>query len=438
MANFFKASSKKALTGQLITLDIDRLDFNGCGIGRYKNKPVFITGALVNEQVSVKVFEQKSKYFRAKLLDVVRPSESRVVAQCAHFKVCGGCDLQHLAFSQHLNFKQHNVTELFARHDITQVLPWQKPIIGSPWQYRRKARIGVQYNKQGHATVGFRRKATNDLCEIKNCPVLVESLSDIFTLLRQLLNKLTTTQAIGHIEVIATEQVTLIVRQLKKFTSQEQQHWLDTANKNQWQVIFDEGDKLTSLNTIKPLVYPITEQINITFEPKDFIQINHDVNVQMVEQALDWLALNSTDHVLDLFCGLGNFSLPMAKQVAQVTGVEGIQSMVDKATKNAQANAIDHCHFYQADLNDAWLDKAWAKQNYHCVLLDPARAGAFVATQQLITLNIAKVLYVSCDPATLARDSKLYLEAGYIMEKIALMDMFSQTKHIETMVLFSR
>ena len=158
----------------------------------------------------------------------------------------------------------------------------------------------------------------------------------------------------------------------------------------------------------------------------------------MVEQAQAWLGLNDRDVVLDLFCGLGNFSLPIAQKVSGVVGIEGIASMVEKAQENAEKNAISNCQFYQADLNSDWQNQVWAQQKYTKVLLDPARAGAYQALTQLLKFKVTKLLYVSCDPASLARDAKLLIEHGYKIEKIALMDMFSQTKHVETMVLFSQ
>ena len=157
----------------------------------------------------------------------------------------------------------------------------------------------------------------------------------------------------------------------------------------------------------------------------------------MVEQALVWLALNDNDIVLDLFCGLGNFSLPIAQKSSAVVGIEGIASMVEKAQENAQINSITNCQFYQADLNNDWQNELWAKQTYTKVLLDPARAGAYQALTQLLSYKVSKILYVSCDPTSLARDAKLLIDQGYKIEKIALMDMFSQTKHVETMVMFS-
>ncbi|WP_281556107.1 23S rRNA (uracil(1939)-C(5))-methyltransferase RlmD [Thalassomonas sp. RHCl1] len=437
MANFFKASTKKHALGQKITVQIERLDLNGCGVGHYQKKPVFVAGALVGEKARVRVVEQKSKYLRGQLLALENESEHRVAPFCRHYQKCGGCDLQHLAYPQQLSFKQEKVMQLFARNQINTPLPWQPPLLAGEKHYRRKARIGVQYAKDGSATIGFRQKATNDLVALDACPVLVEPATGIFALLKPLLAGLSVKRAIGHIEVLVTGHTTLIVRQLKPLTDEDKALWLQAAKDHGWQILLDNGKDLLPLTQVEPLSYALSDALTISFTGKDFIQVNHEMNVQMVDQALDWLALEPGDKVLDLFCGLGNFSLPVAARVQQLTGVEGVQDMVERAQKNARDNGLENCAFYQADLNSSWQDLPWAQERFDKALLDPARAGALEAIEQLLKFKIATLLYVSCDPATLARDSKVLLAAGYKIEKIAIMDMFSQTKHVETMVLFS-
>jgi 23S rRNA (uracil1939-C5)-methyltransferase len=438
MANFFKATPKKQQVGHEVNVDITRLDFNGCGVGQYHNKPIFIEGTLAGEEVSVKVIEQKNKYSRGRLIEVLAPSDNRAIAKCQHFLNCGGCDLQHIEQSLQLDFKQQKITELFARNGNDNSLPWQESIVSEPWHYRRKARIGVQYDKAGQVTVGFRQRGSNQLINIKNCVVLVEPLNKIFVPLKKLLAKLSGKNAIGHIEVISSDKVTVVVRQLEKLTSQDKQHWQNFSDNNSCEILMDNGKAVTPLltNTLAPLTYDLDDNIKIEFSSENFIQVNHSVNKQMIAQALSWLNLTEQDSVLDLFCGLGNFSLPIAKKVAQVVGIEGVDPMVIKAQENAQLNGLTNCEFYQADLNSNWQSEAWSKHKYTKLLLDPARAGAYQALEQLVRFNIATVLYVSCDPATLAKDSELLLAHGYRIEKISLMDMFSQTKHIETMVLF--
>ncbi|SEK72211.1 23S rRNA m(5)U-1939 methyltransferase [Colwellia chukchiensis] len=437
MVQIFKASSKKTQVKQNLTVTVQRLDQHGCGVAVQGKKAVFIDGALPGETVQVQVYEQKSKFLKAKLQQVITESEARVAVKCRHFYHCGGCNLQHLAYQQQLTYKQDKVSQLFAREGINIALPWQSHITSQPWQYRRKARIGVQYNKQGNAIIGFRRRASNDLTTITSCPVLDAAFADIFTELTALLPKLSGKNAIGHVEVIAANANVVVVRQLLNASPQDKQHWQDFAKKNNYLVYLDDGKQLTALSDDQPLHYRVTDTLTIEFSVNDFIQINHKVNQQMVAQAQAWLALKPQDRVLDLFSGLGNFSLPIAQQVQAVVGIEGVPAMVAKAQNNAKRNGIDNCQFYQADLNSDWHAQPWVTVKYTKALLDPARAGAYQAIRQLLLLNIKSILYVSCDPATLARDAKLLLSHGYKVEKIALIDMFSQTKHVETMVMFS-
>ncbi|NQY64582.1 MAG: 23S rRNA (uracil(1939)-C(5))-methyltransferase RlmD [Alteromonadaceae bacterium] len=443
MANFFKASNKKQSLGQSLKIKVERLDINGCGVGRHQNKPVFIDGALPGEVVSVKIIEQKGKYYRARLLNVDQSHQHRISPKCRHFNICGGCDLQHLAFSEHNTFKQQKVTELFARNALLDDLPWQPSIIGKAWNYRRKARIGVQYDKNGRATIGFRQKGTNTLAAIKSCPVLVEPFADIFDQLKPLLAQLTVYQSIGHIEVIATEHLTLVVRQLKPLNDEDTKLWLKYSQQYHWQVFINNGKEINAITPSSPLHYtlsenPLSQNIELVFDVNNFIQVNHQVNVEMVNQAIDWLDLNQKDKVLDLFCGLGNFSLPMAQKVQQVIGVEGVHSMVEQASNNAKASNIDNCYFYQADLSENWISERWAQYSFTKVLLDPARSGAYEAVCQIVKLKIPQILYVSCEPTTLAKDCQYLLSKGYKIEKIGLMEMFAQTKHVETMVLFKK
>ncbi len=466
MANYFKAAVKPKTSNQQLTVTVDKLDMNGVGVARWQNKPIFIAGVLPNEIVDVKVIEQKSKYARAKLISIDKESDHRVIPQCQHFGLCGGCDLQMLDLEEQLLFKQQKITDLFSRSFSTQnmtpaintaQLPWQAAIKSSPWHYRRKARIGVQFDKNAQATIGFRQKSTNQLASIKSCPVLVEPLNAIFPLLKKLLAKLTVKSAIGHIEVIQADiidtnseekiqkdnQVVLVVRQLKPMNDTDIGLWQSYAQRYCWHVIIDDGNKQLPLVDIKggnssELSYELADTSKIYFSSNDFIQINHQVNNAMISQALAWLNVFATDNVLDLFCGLGNFSLALAKYAKRVVGVEGMQAMVEKATQNSLVNGFDNCQFYQADLNSHWLLEPWVKgQVFDKVLLDPARAGAEQAVSQIAELKIPCVLYVSCDPATLARDSAILVSQGYKLEKISLMDMFSQTKHVETMVLFT-
>ena len=438
MVKIFKANQAKKNTNthSTIALSIDKFDINGVGIGRYKGKPAFVEYALPDEKVQAKVISSNSKLIKAKLLSVDEVSEQRAPITCKHFYLCGGCDLQHLTMESQLNFKQDKVNQLFARQGLCD-LPWQTPLSEQPWYYRRKARIGVQYDKNGQAIIGFRKKLSNDITPIKQCHVLAKAGEYIFSSLKQVLSQLTQRKAIGHIEVIFTEQVHLVIRQLKTLSTQDKQIWLQAAQQNQWQLYIDDGQQTEPLTSTPSLSYCL-DDIKLSFKPQHFIQVNAGLNQLMVAQAIAWLSPNSDDRVLDLFCGLGNFSLAIASKVDEVVGVEGINEMVQQASENAVSNNIANCHFYQANLNDDWQQQAFAQGHFSTIILDPARAGALQACQQLVKFNAKKILYVSCEPKTLAADAAFLTQQGYKIEKIQLIDMFSQTKHVETMVLFHR
>lgn len=459
MANFFKPSAKSSsklsakqgLVNHIIEFKITRLDQNGCGVGSYQNSSVFVENTLPNEVVKVKVVEQKSKYIKAQLLEHISLNPDRVTPFCRYFSKCGGCDLQHMSETQQLEFKKNKVLGLLARVGIDQELPWQPTLQSESAAYRRKARIGVQFNKNNEATVGFRKKASNELINIRHCPILTTELSDIFAQLKKTIDQLSSLNSVGHVEVISASKPVVVVRQLTALLNNDKQVWLKAAAQHNWQLCFDNGNNHFTVineeeNSVIPaplalLQYQLLDNTVIKYQADDFIQVNHHVNQLMVAQALQWLALTATDRVLDLFCGLGNFTLPIAKHVADVVGIEGVPTMVTKAEKNAFINNVKNCRFFQADLNMPWqsqqVSESWQSQRYNKILLDPARAGAEVAVQQLQQYHAEKILYVSCDPASLARDSALLLAQGYQIEKIALMDMFSHTKHIETMVLFT-
>ncbi len=437
MANFFKASPQKSKTQQPLKVTVSHLDQQGCGVALIAKKPTFIDGVLPGEIAEVKIHQQNSKYAKAKLIKLIKASDDREAPKCAHYYQCGGCNLQHMQYAQQLTFKQEKVEQLFSRQAIVDSLPWQAAIAADAWHYRRKARIGVQYNKRDEPIIGFRQRESNNLTEIKSCPVLVTEFEDIFIELRAILPKLSGKNAIGHVEIIAANNNAVVIRQLSKMSKTDKKLWQQFSEKSQYLIHIDDGKQIAPLFSELALFYALTDTLNIEFSPHDFIQVNHAVNQQMVKQAMSWMKLEQDDVVLDLFCGLGNFSLPIAQSVQSVVGVEGVQDMVVRAEENAKTNGLDNCQFYQADLNKDWQNHVWAKRTYTKVLLDPARAGAYEALTQLVKFNIEKILYVSCDPASLARDTKLLIEHGYKIEKIAVMDMFSQTKHVETMIMFS-
>ncbi|WP_068546743.1 23S rRNA (uracil(1939)-C(5))-methyltransferase RlmD [Thalassotalea crassostreae] len=439
MVNFYKPKAVKKQQNRLITVEINSLDINGDGVSRIGKKPVFISGALPGEKVEAKVSEEKSKYLRARAIKIYQQSEQRVEPKCRHFYQCGGCDLQHMSSDAQIAYKQKKVATLFSRNADLNDLPWQAPLISEQWNYRRKARIGVQYNKLNQTTIGFRQKGSNVLTPVKSCHLLPSIFADEFSAFHELLDNFTSHRAISHIEIIDAERPAVIFRQVAKLTAHDLALLEKFSTSKDYQLLLQTDNAIVDLNKQKPglFSYDICGS-QLQFSESDFVQVNSHLNIAMVEQAIDYLQLEASDTVLDLFCGLGNFSIPMAKMVNKVIGVEGVQAMVDRAQSNAQLNQLSNCEFLQADLNVEKDRFDWLNSDIDKVLLDPARAGAFNAVKNIVELNVNLILYISCDPATMTRDAKILFEHGYKLEKLSLMDMFSQTRHVETMALFIR
>ncbi|WOH37337.1 23S rRNA (uracil(1939)-C(5))-methyltransferase RlmD [Thalassotalea fonticola] len=443
MVNFYKPKAVKKSINQQLTVEIKSLDMNGDGVARQGKKPIFVELALPGETVEVKVTEEKSKYLRAKAKKILVAASTRIKPVCKHFYQCGGCDLQHLDYEQQLTFKQQKISDLFRRNSNIEHLPWETALHVDIWHYRRKARIGVQYNKLNQAIVGFRQKSSNVLTPIKSCPVLPDVFADEFSDFSTLINSFSSKQAISHIEVIAAEEPLVIFRQVRKLSTEDQQKLLEFNQHKPYQIALQQDGGLHYLVTQNsPYLSYKVNGCDLQFSPTDFVQVNINLNTKMVNQAIQWLALEPQDNILDLFCGLGNFSLPIAKQVNSVIGVEGVQDMVERADMNAQANQLTNCKFYQADLNAETNDWPWltadSENMVNKIVLDPARAGAYNAVKNIVELNVNTVLYISCDAATMARDAKVLLDNGFTLRKICLMDMFSHTRHVETMALFCR
>ncbi len=420
---------------------IERFDHQGAGIAYQNNKPIFVDGALPGEQVVVHITEQKSKFFRGQLIKIQQPSPNRIEAFCPHYQTCGGCNLQHVDHQQQIELKQQSLTQLMKKF-AGEKLQLQAPIVSPSLAYRRRARISLKFDpKQAQLQFGFRQKNSQQIVNLDHCPVLVDELNVLLTPLQTTLAKFSQPKQLGHVELAFDGQHSaVLLRYTAQLTADEQQALIEFAqaqqvtmywltNSGQLQCLF--GDKLQCIETGHV----------IPFLPTDFIQVNQSVNQKMVEQALEWLDLSSSDRVLDLFCGLGNFSFALAECVDTVVGVEGIAAMVDSAKCNAELNNIDNIEFYQADLEQLqWLNgqasMLWARQQFDKILLDPARAGASGVIDNIARLGAKAVVYVSCNPATLARDSQSLSQQGYQLQKLAMLDMFPHTSHLESMALF--
>jgi len=444
MAQFFKAAPKNSIKSRILkNILVEKLDHQGRGIAFFQKKPLFIEGALIGDTLDVQVTESKKRYNKAIISKIQQASEQRIAATCPHYVQCGGCHLQHTPQENQIRIKEHGLLDLFSRFAKQTPVELQSAIQSDEWGYRRSARFGVQFNrKTKKVQMGFRRALSNDLIDQKVCPVLKAPLEALIVPLKALLNSLTSKANLGHIEMINSDQgVVILLRHLKALPHSDVTLIQEFSDKHQINFFSQPAkDELILLSGDCKLSYQLPAwDCTLNFNATDFLQVNEAVNQKMVEQALSWLDLCMDDKILDLFCGLGNFTLPIATQVASVVGVEGVQKMVDRATANAQANNIANATFFQADLSAEGLSKqAWANSAFNKVLLDPARAGALESIPFIISLKPSHIVYVSCDPVTLARDSQLLLEQGYKLDKLGLLDMFPQTGHMESMALFIR
>ncbi|PSU46002.1 23S rRNA (uracil(1939)-C(5))-methyltransferase RlmD [Photobacterium frigidiphilum] len=451
MARFFKPQKRKITDTKHKEIVINRLDHLGAGIGHLNNKSIFVDGLLPGEKALVQITDDKKQYARAKVIKRLIDSPARIKPHCPIYDQCGGCNLQHLSHQGQVFAKQQALSDLMVKFAGDQQVAVDKqragdqqraaieqvtPIIAAEHHYRRCARFSVLLGKDGQLQFGFRKKQSKDIVNVKQCPVLAESLNELLPPLRSLLSTLKGQRHLGHIELIEADNGRVVlIRHLKPFSDKDMTLILNFAQEqNVILFLAPTSDDIELIHGETP--YYRLDDLTLHFSPKDFIQVNRDVNKKMVEQATDWLDLQPNDRVLDLFCGLGNFSLPLAKHAKAVVGVEGIDEMVHRATENAMCNKQNNATFYQANLDDDVTKLAWAREPFNKILLDPARAGAAGVMEHVVKLKPERVVYVSCNPATLARDSQVLLKKGYQLERLGMLDMFPQTGHLESMALF--
>lgn len=429
------------------TLDITALSHEGRGIASIDGITTFISGALPDEKVNCKITKRHKRYFEGIVTDVVTPSPLRVEPECAHFNVCGGCSEQHIRMDAQLHFKQTVLLEQlnhFGKVTPENILP---PISGNPWGYRRKARLGVRYvKKKERILVGFREKFSNFLTDVQRCPVLHPRVGNSISALGELIASLKQFDHIPQIEVaVSDNEVALIFRHLTSLPDEDIKKLCEFGQANMMQIYLQPNSpekihKIWPQDQQEKLTYTLPSyQLEMQFHPLDFIQVNGEINHLMIDQALKFLDLQSDDHVLDLFCGLGNFTLPIARHAKHVTGVEGGQEMVKRAQENALHNKIENVDFYAANLMDPTPTSAWLQKKFEKILLDPPRTGAQEIIEYFPNVGANRIVYVSCNPATLARDAgKLVYTQGYKLKQVGVVNMFPHTSHIEAIALFEK
>jgi len=434
---------KQSTDGRLLNLTIDNLNSEGQGVARSGKDIYFVPGALPGESVSARLLGRARKIWNTRLVAVTEASPERTDPLCEHYQRCGGCDLQHLSYEAQLRFKQERAARELSRQGVI-VPQWQPPLQAEPWHYRRKARLGVRFSKeQGNNFVGFREANSNHLTNIGRCPVLPEHPALHWGEWRELINTLIGRSHITQIEPLwADNALAFVLRVIRPLGAADvdgiigflQTHAADDRPLQLW-VREEKGGDARCLWPENPeTLWHEVAGMRLMISPEDFVQINPAVNRAMVAQALDWLAPQAEEVIWDLFAGHGNFSMPLATTAGSVTAVEVQDSMVQQLKQQAEGLALP-LQAVCADLSEPQSLMSLAKPD--AVLLDPPRAGAAEVMPQLIETRPGRILYVSCDVATLARDAGMLCEAGYAVQKAGIMDMFPQTHHVETMLLLS-
>lgn len=432
-------------------LDILDLSHDGRGVARRDGgKAVFVAGALPGERVTARQTARSRHFDEAVALDVLRASPDRVTPRCPHFGTCGGCALQHLDESVQILAKQRVLLENFER--IGHVSPGAvlPPLTGGAWYYRRKGRFSVRrVEKKDRTLVGFRERDPRFVAELHECHTVVPQVGTLIPALSQLVDGMEARRAIPQIEFIVGDAagtfdgLALVFRHLEPLGEGDLAALRAFGERHRVAMYLQPG----GVDTVRPL-WPEAPSlsfrledwdVSLAFRPLDFIQVNAPINALMIARAFELLDLQPADRVLDLFCGLGNFTLPMARRVAAVVGVEGDAGLVARAKENAGRNALDNATFHAADLTQDQRGTAWMRQGFDKLLLDPPRSGAIDVLRQLPLDAFGRIVYVSCHPASLARDAGyLVNERGWRLASAGVMDMFPQTAHVESIALFER
>lgn len=426
---------------------VHALSHDGRGIATIEKKTTFISGALPGETVTYRINQKRSTYNEAALVDVIHPSPERVTPPCQHFGVCGGCSLQHMSMDTQIQLKQQTLLDQlkhFGQVTPANILP---PLSATSLGYRRKARLGAKFViKKDKMLVGFREKSSNYLADLERCIVLHPEVGERLTDLSQLIRSMDLYQHIPQIEVaIGDSDVALVFRHLEPLSQTDKDKLINFGEKHHFHIYLQPNapatvEKIWPPDSAPRLTYTLPDDdLTFLFHPLDFTQINLDINRMMVRQAIALLELTATDTVLDLFCGIGNFTLPIARHAGHVVGVEGGTEMVTRAQDNAKHNHIENADFYAANLQAPPLDAPWMKTAYDKVLLDPPRTGAKEILPYLATCTPKRIVYVSCNPATLARDAgELVNQYGYKLTHVGIINMFPHTAHIEAMAVFDK
>jgi len=439
------ASAAPSKTAVPKLLDVSGLALDGRGVAHHQGKAVFVAGGLPGERVSVQHYRHHKRFDECQLRDYEQASGERTDPACPHFASCGGCQLQHLQARAQIVYKQASVLELLARQASVTPEFIEDPILSASEAYRSRARLAVSKSGQ----LGFRQEGSDTLVAISSCLVLDARLQVLLAPLQQWLDSLRAESgrakpvAVTHIELIAVDSgVGVLLRHPQPVAVDQRkalQQLLTDTSLNIWWQAKKQGslEGSNGLPCEPSLSYQLHDfDLQLAFKPANFTQINASVNQAMIIRTVEWLTLKACDHVMDLFCGIGNFSLPLARIAERVVGVEAIEDMVIQGRINASDQGLKNVEFQALDLAQQGLGERIAKLGINKLVLDPPRSGAREVCEEMHGSGVKRLVYISCNPASLARDAAILQRQGYRMVKFSVLDMFPHTAHVESMALF--
>ena len=429
------------------TATITAVTHDGRGIADNGGKKAFVAGALEGESVTFVRRKSHRNFDDAELLEIHEASPDRIEAKCAAYGRCGGCALQHVSTERQRAIKEQTLRDNLERIGRVEPDTWLEPMTGPEWHYRRRARLAVKdVHGKGRALVGFRERHAPFITDMRRCEVLAKPVDALIEPLSELIGGLSIRARLPQIEVaVAENAVALVFRVLDPPTDEDALRFREFGEAHDLRIYLQTGG-LDSVALLypdavgEPLCYTLPEfDIRVDFEPIDFVQVNGGINRLMVHFAVEQLAAGADDRVLDLFCGIGNFSLPLARKAGTVLGVEGLESLTRRAGQNAAANGLDNVSFRVADLAKIDGTESWVREGWDRMLLDPARSGAAEVVSRMHLFAPQRIVYVSCHPGTLARDAgTLVHEQSYRLESAGIIDMFPHTAHVESIAVFTK
>ena len=431
---------------------ITSLDYESRGVAKLNGKTIFVNNALPQEIAQIRITQDKAHFAEAQVEQIVQPSPYRRAPACPHYGDCGGCAMQHVEFTAQVAMKQRVFEEQLQRIGKVQPECLLPPVYGTPWHYRSRTRLAVHTSANGKVVLGYQAKRSHKIVGINQCLLLPEHVSGCLGIIHDALQDMVNVQpkvGIRSVEISVGEGVTAV-----NIVSQKRQPEnvlcalsgclnRGAGGKPVWQVWQQIGNakpQAVSPHDAPPLVFRLPEfGLTMPFQLGDFTQINLPLNEIMVARAVRYLDPQPHERIADLFCGLGNFTLPLAKRAAEVVGIEGSAALTQRAVANARANGLPNAQFASADLFAATPETLAALGRFDKMLLDPPRAGAFAVVQALHAPFLPqRIVYISCNPATLARDAAVLASKGYRFATAGMMNLFPQTSHVEAIGVFER